>query len=384
MERNNITSLPQNQSNPTRDDVIHHDQAPTARHLPIKHSTPLTLSRCYTARQNIRKLKQTKFIPQHFPLLVALFCSFIAVFYSIRVHSSPDFVLLKDPIHVGRYFTNIYRVGITTWNLCSIDVLNGYSSFSIIARTEDEFDSDNFTTYVRSVYHHNHVSTYDEKSISWMMEPNHDDSIVVPSDIPFDDDDTTRKQQSFWKCHRIWLPSRYVQKDIIWTLSYMSFMFGSMTGVISIILLISFSFRRIRRVNDLERQKTVRTALKIHFDDTNVECQRENINDRRNLDDEATKLAMLDTVSTGYRPISACFFVSCLSQSITFIYLESELCRYQVCFLSNGAHALIISCTMWAVSALFCLLMMRKTSRNELIIRQFKMMHDNTMANGEI
>mmetsp|Transcript_9064 Transcript_9064/g.18818 ORF Transcript_9064/g.18818 Transcript_9064/m.18818 type:complete len:372 (+) Transcript_9064:81-1196(+) len=347
------------------------------------HYLSSALSRCYNAIQKVGKL-QIDFLPQHFPLLLALFCSFVAVFFSVRVHSSPDFVLLKDPINVGRYFKKIYRVGITSWNLCSANDLNEYSSFSIFTNTENEFHDDNFTTFVRSVYHYDHTSTHDAKTISWMMEPNHDDSIVVPSDIPFGDDDSTSEAQSFWKCHRIRLPSRYVQKDIIWTISCMSNMLGSMIGVTSTILLLALYFRRVRRVNDVERQKKVRTALKMQFDDIDVGDQQENINIRQCLNDEATKLAMLDTVCTGYHPISACFFISYLFQSITFIYLESELCRNQACSLSDGAHALIISCSMLAVSGLFCMWMMRKTVRNELIIRNFKMMHANTKANDEV
>lgn len=335
----------------------------------------------YTVRQKIGKLQ---ILPQHFPLLLALFCSFVAICYSVRVHSSPDFVLLKDPIHVGRYFKKIDRVGITSWNLCSTNDLIEYSSFSIITNTKNEFHDDNFATLVRSVYHYNHTFTHDAKTISWMMEPNHDDSIVVPSDIPFGDDDSTNEAQSFWKCHRIQLPSRCVQKDIIWTISCISFMFGSIIGVISTILLLALSFRRVRRVNDVERQSMVRTALKIYFDGIDVGDQKENINIRQSLNDEATKLAVLDTVCTGYHPISACFFISYLFQSITFIYLESEFCRNQDCSLSDGAHALIISCSMWAVSGLFCLWMMRKTVRNERIIQNFKMMHANIKAKDEV
>ena len=87
---------------------------------------------------------------------------------------------------------------------------------------------------------------------------------------------------------------------------------------------------------------------------------------------KANNLLKLDTNTSGYRPISILFLLSYLLQSLTLLFLDSNICREQVCTLSTGAHMLLISCVLWIVCGLLMLFMMKRVMRNKRRVRRLK------------
>jgi len=87
---------------------------------------------------------------------------------------------------------------------------------------------------------------------------------------------------------------------------------------------------------------------------------------------KANKLLKLDTNTLGYRPISILFLLSYLLQSLTLLFLDSNICREQVCTLSSGAHMLLVSCALWIVCGLLMLFMMKRVMKNERRVRRFR------------
>ena len=87
---------------------------------------------------------------------------------------------------------------------------------------------------------------------------------------------------------------------------------------------------------------------------------------------KANNLLKLDTNTSGYRPISILFLLSYLLQSLTLLFLDSNICREQVCTLSTGAHMLLVSCVLWIVCGLLMLFMMKRVMKNERRVRRFR------------
>ena len=87
---------------------------------------------------------------------------------------------------------------------------------------------------------------------------------------------------------------------------------------------------------------------------------------------KANDLLTLDTNTSGYRPISILFLLSYLLQSLTLLFLDSNICRERVCTLSTGAHMLLVSCVLWIVCGLAMLFMMKRVMNNERRVRRFK------------
>ena len=83
-------------------------------------------------------------------------------------------------------------------------------------------------------------------------------------------------------------------------------------------------------------------------------------------------LLKLDTNTSGYRPISILFLLSYLLQSLTLLFLDSNICREQVCTLSTGAHMLLVSCVLWVVCGLLMLFMMKRVMNNERRVRRYR------------
>ena len=64
--------------------------------------------------------------------------------------------------------------------------------------------------------------------------------------------------------------------------------------------------------------------------------------------------------------------MSYLLQSLTLLFLDSNICREQVCTLSSGAHMLLVSCALWIVCGLLMLFMMKRVMKNERRVRRFR------------
>jgi hypothetical protein len=83
-------------------------------------------------------------------------------------------------------------------------------------------------------------------------------------------------------------------------------------------------------------------------------------------------LPSLDTITTGYRPISSLFLFSYLFQCVTFIIFDSEICKSHVCKASTGAYSLVAACVLWVISGVLVILMLRKVQGNKILLRERK------------
>ena len=331
-------------------------------------------------------------LPQHAPLYAALFCSVVAITLSIHAHVSNRFVTLEEPLRVSPFIKKLDHVGVSTWELCVInqDALdeiavdgegddgNAKIYGSTIITTRDV--QRDVTSHVKTVYH----NTPNPISKSWMQEPDHDD-ILVSADFPYNDDDDAFEPSlpaDYWDCHYLQLNSQSVRDDKLWNVARLFFMMGSIMGVISTILLIALIVFRGR---DAKRRQSYRRELKdeLHRENS-AQTQQQNNVGATSLQPNSTvlqnyqslsvsnNLLPLDTDSSGYRPISICFLLSYLFQSLTLLFLDCKLCRDQLCSISTGARSLLVACALWVVSGLLVLFMMKKVRRNQRQVRKLK------------
>ena len=240
----------------------------------------------------------------------------------------------------------------------------------------------NVTSTVQTTYHNTHNSMQQQQQEGdWYSEPNHDD-ILVSGDYPYHDDDylyessTISNEEIYWNCHILHFTSKSNRLDVMWNIARMFEMLGILFGGSATLLLGLLIIRRqcyskdnggIRQYHSISRMKSSRSdriSSSQHHEQTTIPS-KSNI---------AYDLLALDTNTSGYRPISILFLLSYLLQSLTLLFLDSNICREQVCTLSTGAHMLLASCVLWIVCGLLMLFMMKRVMKNERRVRRFRRM----------
>lgn len=331
--------------------------------------------RCKSFQQRIRNtLRQIpKRLPEQTPLYAALFCSLLAITLSVRTHLSTSFVSLEKPFRVSPFFKDVEYIGLSTWELCSIkqesldEILAGKFIMNESGPSELPSTTDTTTADVPT----NVTLQY---STDYLNEPDQDD-ILAPGYFPYNDDDAFDSELpiDYWHCHHVHISSANAGDDKLWDIARVFFLSGTIMGLASTGLLIALVVRR-GRVNTrrwsrrLEKGNEIRQR-KRNAQDQSAALQQPETCDKLSL---SNSLLMLDTDSSGYRPISICFLISYLMQNLTLIFFDSDICRNQVCSMATGAHGLLAASLLWVVSGLLLLFMMKKILRNERQIRRFK------------
>lgn len=355
---------------------------------------------CCKAIPNTRSSwqKANRKVPQHAPLYAALFCSIVAVILSIHTHLSTKFVTLEEPLRISPFFKNVNIVGLSKWQLCVIkqdaldtiieegeDGIELTSKLPISTTTTTTDIQRNVTSRVVTTYHYN--TPHSLQQSNWMNEPDHDD-ILASGDYPYNDDDAFESElpMDYWSCHLLQITSKSARDDKVWNIARAFFMMGSIMGIISTMLLVSLILvrgrdakRRWKRGIDVRRELRHNKRLQRQLSGSDEPLVQQHQHQPESTVSrhhqtllEANNLLSLDTDSSGYRPISICFLISYLLQSLTLLFLDSDLCRNQVCSMSTGAHGLLAACLLWVVSGLLTLFMMKKVRTNERRVRRFK------------
>ena len=378
--------------------------------------------------------------PLPVPLLAALFSSLVAVTLSVRIHASSRFVTLREPLRVSPFFKKIDYVGLSALELCAIR----QDALGDIVSEEEEETGDvsaevatklpiptsniittatdvqrNITSYVLTTYHHytphsakqsteaarprSRLAPNVDVTASWMEEPDHDD-VLVSAGFPYNDDDAYASDlpEEYWSCHVLRLDSKSASSDVKRNWSRVCFAMGSMVGICSSCLLTALILcrnqdakkrwrdRRRERHETLDRNKMHARMQRQHDDERVTSQPNENISaasQQYQMLSLTNSFPLLDTNSSGYRAISTCFLLSYQLQSLTFLFLDSDICREQVCSMSTGAHALILSCILWIMSALLVLFAMKQIRNNErqerLLKRKAALVHANMLDAAE-
>lgn len=331
-------------------------------------------------------------LPQHALLYAALITSLAAVVFSVCAHRSTSFVVLGEPLELSPYLRNVDRVGLSAWDVCALrkEALDGMVADGSAVDGDDGADGEDGTglaarlplwaaktatdvqrdvsSTVRTTYH----PAPDAQSKGWMQEPDHDD-VLVSADYPYNDDDEYEMNlpDEYWDCHRLQITSASARHDGKWNLARAFFMVGSICGVAATFLLGTLIVRRDRDARRRRRSRKDGQRKLQRRQSSRVELLGQT--------DTATQLAaatnellLLDINSSGYRPISIYFVAAYLLQSLTLLFLDSQLCRKQGCSLSSGAHYLLIACVLWMASGVLVLTMFKQVRRNERRARLFK------------
>jgi len=236
----------------------------------------------------------------------------------------------------------------------------------------------NVTSTVQTTYHETYSYDFIEQERDWYSEPNHDD-ILVSGDYPYHDDDslyessTISNEEIYWNCHIIHFTSKSNKLDTMWNVARMFEMLGILFGGCATLLLGLLIIRR----SGMRWHNCILSTMKIRSSDECILDRRSSSTSEQHHYQQATpsksnKLLKLDTNTSGYRPISILFLLSYLLQSLTLLFLDSNICREQVCTLSNGAHMLLVPCVLWIVCGLLMLFMMKRVMRNERRVRRFR------------
>jgi len=381
----------------------------------------------------ISKTKRSSYKYQHLTLYTSFICAITALTLSIITHKSTSFVTLTDPLNAGPFFKSINEVGLNYWKLCSIkqDGLDFILDNEEIMPSEDEDDevvessSDmmkqgprgpyieinqdddhketimqdgsgqrlevppsisfirsahdidrNVTSAIQTTYHDNYNSRQEQRD--WYSEPNHDD-ILVSGDYPYHDDDylyessTISNEEVYWNCHILHFTSKSNRLDIMWNVARKFEMLGILFGSCATLLLGLLIIRR----SGMRWNNCILSRMKIRSSDECILDRRSSSASEQHHYQQTTSyksnnLLKLDTNTSGYKPISILFLLSYLLQSLTLLFLDSNICREQVCTLSNGAHMLLVSCVLWVVCGLLMLFMMKRVMNNERRVRRFK------------
>ena len=323
----------------------------------------------------MRNALQQKYIsfPEQAPLYVALFCSLVAIMLSAGTHLSTRFVSLEEPFRVSPFFKDVEYIGLTTWELCSIkqDALDAILAGETI---KNEIGPSELSSSTARTTTDKSTNVTLQLSIDYLNEPDQDDALA-PGLFPYNDDDAFDSELPIdsWKCHHVHISSANAGDDKFWDIARVFFLLGTMMGLTSTGLLIALIVRRgqlakrrwlrRRKVWDELRQR------KRNAQNQSAELQQPETCETILL---ASNLLMLETDSSGYRPISICFLLSYLMQNLTLLFFDSDICRNQVCSMSTGAHGLLAASVLWVVSGLLLLFMMKKVIRNERQVKQLK------------
>jgi hypothetical protein len=291
-----------------------------------------------------RKERSSIQMHQHLLLYLAFFCSLMAVIFSIQTHLSTDFVHLSEPLDVGIFFKNISSVGMSSWMVCALKQ-------DIVAEILD-----GSIGYQRALYP-GRSSTKETPSFA-EDRLGMDDDGLVSADFPYRDDDEILNGMSseFWSCKPIYFNSSSVD-DKKWILSRVFFMVGIICGVTATCCLAVFIVSRSSRLGS-----NVKEAKLMYNHKYKAELSRE-------VRRKELQRRSLDTDSTGYRPIASLFLIAYLFQCVTFIFLDSEICKSHACHVSTGAFSLMVACILWVMSGLLVYLMMRKIWKNQSLLR---------------
>ena len=331
------------------------------------------------SRKSIHQMRnalrqKSRSLPEQAPLYVALFCSLVAIMLSVRTHLSTRFVSLEEPFRVSPFFKDVEYIGLTTWELCSIkqdaldaiivgETINYEIGPSVLSSTTGRTTTDKPTNVTL------------QHSKDYLNEPDQDD-VLAPGLFPYNDDDAFDSELpiDFWQCHHIRISSAYAGEDKLWDIARVFFLLGTMMGLASTGLLIALIVRRgqLAKRRCLRRRKVWNELRKRK---RNTQNQSAVVTQPETYDTMliANNLLILETDSSGYRPISICFLLSYLMQNLTLLFFESDICHNQVCSMSTGAHGLLAASLLWAVSGLLLLFMMKEVIRNERQVRQLKM-----------
>jgi len=379
---------------------------------------------------------KTKRSYQHLPLYISFLFAITALTLSTLTHNSTSFVTLTDALNAGPFFKSINEVGLNYWKLCSIkqngldfildekikssgdeddERLESSSSSDLIKEgprgpyiqvSQDDDISHkekimqdgsgqslelppsisfirtahdlvrNVTSTVQTTYHNS--NSIQEQQRDWYSEPNHDD-ILVSGDYPYHDDDylyessTISNEEMYWNCHILHFTSKSNKLDTMWNVARMFEMLGILFGGSATLLLGLLIIRR-GGFSIIGQGKDGRSCCRLTSirSDRRTSSASEQHHYQQTNPSKANNLFKLDTNTTGYRPISILFLLSYLLQSLTLLFLDSNICREQVCTLSNGAHMLLVSCVLWIVCGLLMLFMMKRVMKNERRVRRFR------------
>ena len=267
-------------------------------------------------------------------------------------------------------FKDVKYIGLSTWELCSIkqdaletilyeESMKNESSIVFTIMQTNSTSTDGTTESIDKSYPSwldtfNALTNTSQQVRSVqpddvLNEPNQDD-MRVAGDFPYNDDDAfdAALPLDYYQCHHIHISSLNIINDECWNIARVFFILGSILGITSTGLLITLIVRR--------RQIAINRRLQTQCSET---C-------------EIDKILLLDTDSSGYQPISICFFISYLKQNVTLLFFNSDICRNQVCSIATGARSLLAASMLWVVSGLLVLFMMKKILRNERHVRQLK------------
>ena len=262
---------------------------------------------------------------------------------------------------------------------------------STVSTSSTTDTSRNVTSHVITTYHYNTPHSLTQTSSNnWMNEPDHDDLLVTGS-YPYNDDDIYDNSlpSSYWECHVLYFTSTNVNNDTLWNVSRMFYMIGTILGLTATLLLGTLIILRMKEsrvqnkykdqvVNQLEQNNKRMLKRRCSDVDTNIgnnnelSQQQQQQQQYQSTISKANYLLSLDTNSSGYRPISILYLLSYLFQSLTLLFLDSNVCRTQACSLSYGARLLLAAAVLWIVSGLSLLYNMKCTMYNERQVRRFK------------
>lgn len=330
------------------------------------------------SRKSIHQLRnalqqKSRSLPEQSPLYVALFCSFVAIMLSVGTHLSTRFVSLEEPFRVSPFFKDVEYIGLTTWELCSIkqDALDAILAGETI---KNEIGLSELSSSTGRTTTDKPTNGTLKLSIDYFNEPDQDD-VLAPGLFPYNDDDAYDSELPIdsWQCHHVHISSANAGDDNFWDIARVFFLLGTMMGLTSTGLLIALIIRRgqLAKRRWLRRRKV--------WDDLrqrkrNAQNQSAVLQQPETCETIllANNLLMLETDSSGYRPISVCYLLSYLMQNLTLLFFDSDICRNQVCSMSAGARGLLAASLLWVASGLLLLFTMRKVIRNERQVRQLK------------
>jgi hypothetical protein len=317
--------------------------------------------------------QKSRSLPEQVPLYVALFCSLVAIMLSAGTHLSTRFVSLEEPFRVSPFFKDVEYIGLTTWELCSIkqDALDAILAGETIKK---EIGPSELSSSIGRTTTDKPTNVTLKFSIDYVNEPDQDD-VLAPGLFLYNDDDAYDSELPIdsWQCHHVHISSANAGDDNFWDIARVFFLLGTMMGLTSTGLLIALIVRRgqLAKRSWLRRRKLwdELRQRKRNAQNQSAVLQQPETCETIFL---ANNLLMLETDSSGYRPISICFLLSYLMQNLTLLFFDSDICRNQVCSMSTGAHGLLAASLLWVVSGLLLLFMMKKVIRNERQVRQLK------------
>lgn len=298
-------------------------------------------------------------LPQHLLLYLALFCSMCGVVFSVQTYVSNDFVYLQQPLDVGIFFKNVSSIGLSSWEICNLR--QGVVDEIVVDGADSILGAHYRRDFLRELY----PSRTSIQETPIFIEDGLDlDDGLVSADFPYRDDDEilAALPPKFWMCQAVRFSSSDTD-DIKWIFSRVFMMFGTITGVTATCLLAFLIVTRSKRVSLSVRES--RQKYKYMTGPTKELWQKE------------LHLRSLDTLSVGYRPIASLLMMTYLFQCVTFIFLDSKICRDHGCKLSTGAVSLIIACVLWVTSSILVYLMMRKIWKHQHTIRAHNEMRRN-------